>query len=137
MEKEQKIQEIAVLELVNKHFWKSKIGPLSALIIPLFLMVIYKILSKNESSLFIGGLPSYFSFSILPLCFISLPQMIVEFKTSIILRKIANSRITSVKFILIVILYNFTMILSVTFLIILLYAIFLNVNAKAGFEYIN
>ncbi|WP_033378958.1 ABC transporter permease [Mesomycoplasma moatsii] len=137
MEKEQKIQEIAVLELVNRHFWKSKIGPLSALIIPLFLMVIYKILSKNESSLFISGLPSYFSFSILPLCFISLPQMIVEFKTSIILRKIANSRITSVKFILIVILYNFTMILSVTFLIILLYAIFLNVNAKAGFEYIN
>lgn len=137
MKKEQKVQEIAVLELVNKHFWKSKIGPLSALIIPLFLMVIYKIISKNKSSLFISGLPSYFSFSILPLCFISLPQMIVEFKTSIVLRKIANSRITSIKFISIVILYNLTMILSVTFLIILLYAIFLNVDAKTGFEYIN
>ena len=44
-------QEIAVLSLINKHFWKSKVGPISALAIPLFLMIVYKIIGKDEIEL--------------------------------------------------------------------------------------
>lgn len=130
-------QEIAVLSLINKHFWKSKVGPITALAIPLFLMIVYKIIGKDEIEVFTGGLPSYFSFSILPLGFISLPQMLVEFKTSIILRKISTSKVTAIKFCTIMLAYNFVAILSANILIILFYAMFLNVDAPDAFATIN
>lgn len=130
-------QELAVLGLINKHFWKSKIGPISALAIPLFLMIVYKVIGNENIRFFINGLPSYFSFSILPLCFISLPQMIVEFKTSIILRKISTSRIGSIKFSLIILSYHLFMIFCSTIIILIIYATFLNKDAPQAFESIN
>lgn len=126
-------EEIATLELINKHFWKSKTGPLSALSLPFFLMLIYRILGQDDISLFTSGLPAYFSFSILPLCFISLPQMIVEFKTSIISRKISISKITKSKFSLLILSFNFAAILFSTLIITLLYAIFLGTDAPSEF----
>ena len=137
MKKNETTQELAVLNLINKHFWKSKVGPISALAIPIFLMIIYKIIGKDETEVFTGGLPSYFSFSILPLAFISLPQMLVEFKTSIILRKISTSKVTAITFCTIILAYNFVAILSANVLIILFYAMFLNVDAPNAFENIN
>lgn len=137
MKKNETTQELAVLDLINKHFWKSKVGPISALAIPIFLMIIYKIIGKDETEVFTGGLPSYFSFSILPLAFISLPQMLVEFKTSIILRKISTSKVTAIKFCTIMLAYNFVAILSANILIILFYAMFLNVDAPDAFANIN
>ena len=44
-------QEIAVLSLINKHFCKSKVGPITALAIPLFLMIVYKIIGKVKKNL--------------------------------------------------------------------------------------
>ncbi len=126
-------EEIATLELINKHFWKSKIGPLSALTLPFFLMLIYRILGQDDITLFTSGLSAYYSFSILPLCFISLPQMITEFKTSIISRKISISKITKSKFSLIILSYNFIAILISTLIITLLYAIFLGTEAPSEF----
>lgn len=127
-------EEIATLELINKHFWKSRTGPLSALTLPFFLMLIYRILGQDDITLFTSGLAAYFSFSILPLCFISLPQMIVEFKTSIISRKISISKITKSKFSLIILSYNFIAIFAATLIITLLYAIFLGSEAPKVFE---
>ena len=127
-------EEIATLELINKHFWKSRTGPLSALTLPFFLMLIYRILGQDDITLFTSGLAAYFSFSILPLCFISLPQMIVEFKTSIISRKISISKITKSKFSLIILSYNFIAILAATLIITLLYATFLGSEAPKVFE---
>ena len=124
-------QEISVIELINKHFWKSKIGPILAFVIPIFLMTIYRIL------LFASGMPAYFSFSILPLAFISLPQMMVEFKTSIILRKISNSKISAFKYILLVLSYNLVMLIGSTTIIVILCAIFLNIDAHKIFNNIN
>lgn len=126
-------EEIATLELINKHFWKSRTGPLSALTLPFFLMLIYRILGQDDITLFTSGLAAYFSFSILPLCFISLPQMIVEFKTSIISRKISISKITKSKFSLIILSYNFIAIFAATLIITLLYAIFLGSEAPKVF----
>lgn len=127
-------EEIATLELINKHFWKSRTGPLSALTLPFFLMLIYRILGQDDITLFTSGLAAYFSFSILPLCFISLPQMIVEFKTSIISRKISISKITKSKFSLIILSYNFIAIFAATLIITLLYATFLGSEAPKVFE---
>ncbi len=127
-------EEIATLELINKHFWKSKTGPLSALSIPFFLMLIYRILGQDQITLFTSGLSAYFSFSILPLCFISLPQMIVEFKTSIISRKISISKVTKSKFSLLILSYNFIAILSSSLIILLLYATFLGTEAPKVFQ---
>ena len=84
--------------------------------------------------MFTSGLAAYFSFSILPLCFISLPQMIVEFKTSIISRKISISKITKSKFSLIILSYNFIAIFVATLIITLLYATFLGSEAPKVFE---
>ncbi|MBD5423035.1 MAG: ABC transporter permease [Mycoplasma sp.] len=129
-------QEFATIQLINRHFWKSKIGPLSSLCIPLFLMIIYKVVGRNGISIE-SGLPSFLAFSILPLCLISLPQMIVEFKTSIILRKISISKITSWKFSLLVLSYNLLAVLCSTLVIFLLFTIFLNVDAANYYKTVN
>lgn len=130
-------QENAILDLINKHFWKSKIGPICALSLPFFLMLIYRILGKENLTLFEKGLAAYFSFSILPLCFISLPQMIVEFKTSIIMRKISQSNINPLKLSFLILGYNLIAIIISSLIIILLYAIFLNVDAPKIFAKLN
>lgn len=126
-------QEKATLSLINKQFWKSKIGPICALSLPFFLMTIYRIIGKENITYFETGIAAYFSFSILPLCFISLPQMIVEFKTSIVMRKISQSNISPLKLCILILAYNLVAIILSTLIIILLYAIFLNVNAPAVF----
>lgn len=125
---------VAVIQLINKHFWKSKIGPISSLSLPLFYMVVYKILPSSSENYFINGLISYFSFCILPLCLITLPQMIVELKTSIILRKISVSRISSFKFCFVLLLYYFLALSISCLIIVLMFAIFLNVDAPKVFS---
>ena len=60
--------------------------------------------------------------------------MIVEFKTSIISRKISISKITKSKFSLIILSYNFIAILAATLIITLLYATFLGSEAPKVFE---
>ncbi len=32
--------EIAVVSLINKHFWKSKIGPISSIVLPIMFMLV-------------------------------------------------------------------------------------------------
>lgn len=127
----------AVLWLINKHFWKSKIGPICTCALPLFFMIIYKILSDDTNSMFMSGLASYFSFSILPLCLIAMPQMIVELKTSIILRKISVSSVSALKFCFILATYYICCLIISNLMIVVLFAIFVSNNAKEIFSLIN
>lgn len=129
---------LALLQLINKHFWKSKIGPLSALCMPLFFMIIYKIISSNRTdNLFENGFSSYLTFGILPLCLISLPQIIVDLKNSIILRKISVSNITSIKFCLLLLTYFLIALIFTVLIIITVFSIFLNVAASQFFKKIH
>lgn len=130
-------QEKAVIKLINKHFWKSKVGPISSLALPLFLMIIYAIVSSDNKSMLASGLSSFFSFSILPVALITLPQMMVELKSSIILRKISVSKITASKFSALLLIYYLIAIIISNIIIITLYAIFLNVDAPKYFSEIN
>lgn len=79
-----------VIKLVNKYFWKTKIGPIFSLLFPLLLMIVYFAIAKSKNSDYYlySGLPSSLSLSILPLILLTLPTMIIEFRNSIILRKV-------------------------------------------------
>lgn len=129
---------LSVFKLINKHFWKSKIGPIAGFLLPFFFMVIYKIIGHARTDgIFENGLASYLSFGILPLCLISLPQIIVDLKTSIILRKIAVSPVTPLKFCLILLGYYFLAITISTSFVILIFATFLNKQAPETFNKIS
>ncbi len=130
-------QEKALIFLINKHFWKSKIGPIASLFLPLFMMIVYKIIGESNNSLFASGLATYFAFSILPVCLITLPQVIVELKNSIILRKLSVSKITPLKFNLILLSYYLIVLIVSNIAIIILYAIFLNKEAHTYFNLFN
>lgn len=127
--------ENAVFSLLNTHFWKSKIGPISTIAMPFIYMVIY--IAIGNSELFFSGLSSYISFSILPLVLISMPLSLVEFKNSIVLRKISTSSISAFKFCCILFTYYLLATIISNIIIIILFAIFLNKDAKTYFSIIN
>lgn len=128
-------QEKSVVWIINKHFFKSKIGVISATILPLLFMVIYKIISTGEYSYyFSSALGSYLSLAWLPLTLITLPAVIVDFKNSIILRKISVSTITAWKFVLLLTLYYFVALFVATIIVIVLFSAFLNVDAPNFFS---
>lgn len=132
-------EELAVFDLVNRHFFKSKVGIIMSATLPLIFMLIYLIfsISKNDYSMLGNSLPVYISLTILPITLIALPLVIVEFKQSIILRKIAISKITALKLSLLLLLYYFIVLLCSTLLTITIYAIFLNKHASYYFSLYN
>lgn len=127
--------ENAIFSLLNTHFWKSKIGPISTISMPFIYMIIYVAIGNNE--LFFSGLSSYISFSILPLVLISLPLALVEFKNSIVLRKISTSSISSFKFCCIIFTYYLLTAIISNIIVIILFAIFLNKDVSTYFCIIN
>lgn len=129
---------MAVFKLINKHFWKSKVGPISALAMPLFFMIVYKIIGAGRTDgVFENGLASYLSFCILPICLISLPQIMVDLKVSIILRKISTSQVTALKFCFILLGYYLLTTVASVCIVIILFASFLNKNAPQFFNSID
>ncbi len=130
--------EIAVISLINKHFWKSKIGPISSIVLPVMFMLMYKIMSIGTSNgVFALSLATYITLSVLPLTLITLPQVICEFKTSIILRKISVSTITKFRFTFILLTYYFIALICSSLGVIVLYATFLATAAPAYFSMYN
>ncbi len=130
-------QAISVFKLVNVFFWKSLIGPLIAILLPVLFMVIYKIIDADQgsqSSIFGNGLPTYITFSILPISLVTFPQMIVEFKSSIILRKISISKITPLKCVSIFLGYYLCILVGIVVIIFLLFTILLNKDAPAFYK---
>ncbi|MDK2819854.1 MAG: hypothetical protein KFW07_03380, partial [Mycoplasmataceae bacterium] len=90
--------ENAIIILISKFFWKSKTGPLTTILLPLTFMIIYKLIGGDDSTTFVDALPAFICLSILPITLITLPQMLVEIKQSIVLRRISTSSITPIKY---------------------------------------
>lgn len=130
--------EFAVLKLVNKFFWKSKVGPIAVFFLPLFFMILSKIISMNPDfggvSIFADGLSAYISFAVLPICLICIPQLLIDIKKSILLRKISTSKITKSRYCFIVVSYFLLVNIAATFIIFALYALFLLDYAGAYFN---
>lgn len=109
---------LAILSLVNRYFWKTKVAPIMSIVLPFTFMVLYYLIGLSDPSVevvppvdimlppspppFLIALPSFLSLTILPLLFLILPQMHVDFKNSILLRKIKISNINKIKYIFLV-----------------------------------
>ncbi|MGL5522031.1 MAG: hypothetical protein ACRDAW_02020 [Metamycoplasmataceae bacterium] len=122
----------AIYFFINKFFWKTKIGPLAFFLFPLGFMLVYFFVAMDRSiSIFAGGLPSYLSLGLLPIALVVLPQMLVEIKSSILLRKIAVSNVSKLWYIFIVFIAYFIILLFEAIYVLIFYFIFLN---KDSFE---
>jgi hypothetical protein len=74
-------------------------------LLPTGFMLIYYLIEMNSntgSRFFVSAFPAYIALSVLPITLITLPQMLVEIKQSIVLRRISTSSITPIKYNLIV-----------------------------------
>lgn len=124
----EKYKFMTVMSLINKYFWRTKVGPIFSFATPLVFMLIYFSLgqSNGESDLsfFINGLPTFLSMTIIPLSIVTLPAMNIEFKNSIILRKIKTSGINAFQYNLICFIYFFIASLGFSLFVIILFLIF-------------
>ncbi|MGL4184086.1 MAG: hypothetical protein ACRCRP_03105 [Metamycoplasmataceae bacterium] len=122
----------AIYFFINKFFWKTKIGPIAFFLFPLgFMLVYFFVAMDRDISVFASGLPSYLSLGLLPIALVVLPQMLVEIKSSILLRKIAVSNVSKLWYILIVFMAYFIILLFEAIYVLVFYFIFLN---KDSFE---
>ena len=133
--------EIAIISLINKFFWKSKIGPLTTILLPFIFMIIYYMIGDPNDdvgmNVFVSAFPAFITLSVLPLTLISLPQMLVEIKQSIVLRRISTSSITPIKYNLIVATWFFIMCFLSTLFVTILFLCFLNTKAPETLKHIN
>lgn len=117
-------------EFLIKYFFKSKLSPIISFLLPILFMLVYYVTSSNSNtngiSFFFGSLPVYITWSILPITLISLPQIIVELKNSIILRRIKNSGFTKNNFLALIFILYFLLSVFFTIVIIGLFFIFLS-----------
>ena len=130
--------EFSIISLINKFFWKSKVGPLTMLLLPFSFMLIYYLIENNGSndggpSFFVSAFPAFIALSVLPITMISLPQMLVEIKQSIVLRRIS----TPIKYNLIVAAWFFLMCCFSTIIVTIIFLCFLNTDAPEELAHIN
>ena len=96
-------------------------------------MLIYKIMSfvngSEDVEIFNSGLPTYLTLSVSPIALITLPQIMVELKNSIVLRKISISKVSALNFSLLLIGYIFVAQILSLIIVIISYATLLNVDA--------
>ena len=133
--------ELSIISLINKFFWKSKIGPLTMFLLPIGFMLIYYLIENNGNndgpSFFVSAFPAFITLTVLPITMISLPQMLVEIKQSIVLRRISTSSITAIKYNLIVASWFFLMCCFSTFIITIIFLCFLNTDAPKELAHVN
>ncbi|MGL4252004.1 MAG: ABC transporter permease [Metamycoplasmataceae bacterium] len=108
-------------------------------LLPTGFMLIYYVTGNSNDSMgtFVQAFPSFITLSVLPVTLISLPQMLVEIKHSIILRKISTSAITPIKYNLIVSAWFFLMCCFSTIFIIVLFLAFLNTGISSELSHVN
>lgn len=132
---------MAIFSLINRFFWKSKIAPLSMFGFPLIFMIIYFAISQSGNSSFVlsvlDGLNLYISFSTMPIALVCLPQLLVELKQSIILRRIAISNVSSFRYNTLMSIYFLSMCIISTLFIFVVSSIFEYTNVVEYFEYFN
>lgn len=123
-----------LISFIFKFFIKSKIGVILAIGMPLLFMLTYYIIGSDDlkpgetNEQFANSLGAFFAMAVLPLNLISLPQMIVELKNSIIMRKIKTSGFSKVNFLLIIISFYVFISIASLFITMIIYLSFLNVH---------
>lgn len=133
---------VSIFVLINKYFWKTKVGPIFSTTLPFLFMIMYFALSNNNSSSsfgsnsFVNGLPTYISMSIIPLSIITLPSMLIEFKNSIILRKIKTCGLNELGFNGLCLIYFFIASISFTLITMIIFLLF-SINKFNSLNFIN
>ena len=139
-------KEINLFNFLLKLFFKTKIGIIIAEFFPIMFMVIYYVIysskiddSDNVSSMsyFVMGLPSYIVLSIIPLSLITLPQIMVELKNSILLRRIKTSGIKKEQYLLIIFLQYFMLSIISCLITFLIFLSFVNTKVNEELKSIN
>lgn len=89
-----------ILKIINVYFWKTKIGPLFAILLPLGFMLIYYAICNSLTNYryFYTSLTLFISMSVTPLSILTISSMNLEFKNSVILRKIKTNGIGALGF---------------------------------------
>lgn len=130
---------LSVVMIMNKYFWKTKTGPIFSIAMPLVFMIIYIALGSEESPLdyFISGLPAYLAMTIIPLSLMTLPAMTIEFRNSILLRKIKTNNIGSLQYNMICLLYYFLISLAFAFSVMILFIIIVAAKNASQLSAIN
>ncbi len=128
-------------ELLNKNkclfkffilfFIKSKLGPIIGISLSLFFMIFFYTVSKSQPDMttFANGLPAFISVSILPLCLISIPQLMVELKNSILLRRIKNSGFSKTNYVGLIFLFFLIAVIIFTLSVFIIFFSILNHDA--------
>ncbi len=134
----------SLFNFLFKYFFKTKVGPIIALVFPIVFMVMYIIITamKNaevpeanrSSAYFVSGFPTYVVLSIIPLSFITLPQTMVEMKNSILLRKIKTSGFTKMHYLSFTYLQYFFFSWCSVFITLIIYFSLLNVNVNKDMD---
>lgn len=129
---------LSVVKIINLYFWKTKIGPLFAILLPLgFMLIYYAICSSTKNyEYFKIAMPTFISMSIMPLSILTIPAMNIEFRSSIILRKIKTNNINATEYSIISYLYYIVLNTVAVSITIGMYTLFM-LNHGGGFEYIN
>ncbi len=109
-----------VFNLVNKYFWKGVIGPLFAFALPI-IMLFFLGITLGHQFYFPGGI----AVSILTIGLVFMPQSIFEFKNSSLLKRIGTTPINPIKFLVVIILFNFLiMLISIGLVLIFSFLVF-------------
>lgn len=129
---------LSVVKIINLYFWKTKIGPLFAILLPLGFMLIYYAIcsSRNNYDYFMIAIPTYIAMSIMPLSILTIPAMNIEFRSSIILRKIKTNNINATEYSIISYVYYLILNSVAVAITIGMYALFMS-NHGGGFQFIN
>ena len=141
-------KDVNLFNFLLKLFFKTKIGIIIAEFFPIMFMVIYYVVyssnigdSNNGSdmsmSYFVMGLPSYIVLSIIPLSFITLPQIMVELKNSILLRRIKTSGVKKEEYLLIIFVQYFILSIISCLITFLIFLAFVNTRVKEELRSIN
>lgn len=94
----------AILKLLNKYFLKSFVGIICLLGLPLFFGILYFIIGSQQ---FIASLPIIATIGIMSTTLMIIPNLIIELRKSLILKRIGVAKITSFGFLFSIFIYFF------------------------------
>lgn len=97
----------STLSLINKYFWRGYIGPIFAYFVPLVLTIF--IGRITGPSLIVPGV---FIIPFLSILLIFMPQSIFEFRNSTLIKRIGNTPIKPIRFLLAIAIFNSIIVIS-------------------------
>ena len=138
----QQRKSLSIFKLINTYFFKNKVGLLFSVLFPLFFMLVFFIVGSyaasgenkeimgmdtknNNMAYFANGFPAFMTLTICPLSMLSLPTMNIEFRNSILLKKVKSSAVSKYEYNSIVFGYFMMMTFCATIITLTIYFLFL------------